>query len=91
MILLRKAIMEEAGPRTLEKILVFERFTEMNFVLRIVLFLLSPVGKELSKEYEGYRTEPTTVPESDQDTGYNWHKAAIVKSFIKTLFCNPFY
>ena len=40
-----------------------------------VLSGLSPVGKELSKEYEGYRTKPACVSEGDQDTGDNWHEA----------------
>ena len=37
--LLRNAVMEEAGPRTLERICIFQRFTEINLVSRIVLFL----------------------------------------------------
>ena len=46
---------------------------------------LSPVGKELPKEYEGHRSKPACVPKGDQNTGDYRNQAEIVNNSIDIL------
>ena len=45
-----------------------------------LFFILSPVGKKLPKEDEGYGSKTTSIPKSDQDTGDYRYQAEIVKN-----------
>ena len=84
--LLRKAVMEEAGPRTLVKIIFHRHGTKLGLMdcsfAWSLFFILSPVGKELPKEDEGYRSKTTCIPEGDQDTGDYRYQAEIVNNEV---------